>query len=138
MLDHGDTLLMIAQQHNVKEENILYPMADDALASHRRGEFEFRAGEVEAAGEERDVRLLRLPHRVAEGAVVGEDVVERLAGVEQVDAEVDGQVGLRIAVDEENPAAVLRQRRPEIGDGGRLADAPLVVENRDHAHGSAL
>jgi len=31
VLDHGDTLLMIIQQHNVKEENILYPMADRAL-----------------------------------------------------------------------------------------------------------
>ena len=32
MLDHGDTLLMLIQQHNVKEEGILYPMADQHLA----------------------------------------------------------------------------------------------------------
>jgi len=32
VLDHGDTLLMLIQQHNVKEEGILYPMADQALA----------------------------------------------------------------------------------------------------------
>ena len=31
-LDHGDTLLMLVQQHNLKEENILYPMADTALS----------------------------------------------------------------------------------------------------------
>lgn len=30
-LDAGDTLLMIIQQHNVKEEGMLYPMADEAL-----------------------------------------------------------------------------------------------------------
>lgn len=29
--DHGDTLLMLIQQHNVKEEGILYPMADNVL-----------------------------------------------------------------------------------------------------------
>ncbi len=33
VLDHGDTLLMLIQQHNVKEEGILYPMAEQALAS---------------------------------------------------------------------------------------------------------
>ena len=31
LLDHGDTLLMLVQQHNVKEEGILYPMADQTL-----------------------------------------------------------------------------------------------------------
>jgi hemerythrin-like domain-containing protein len=31
LLDHGDTLLMIIQQHNAKEEGILYRMADRAL-----------------------------------------------------------------------------------------------------------
>ncbi len=29
--EHGDTLLMVEQQHNVKEENVLYPMAEDHL-----------------------------------------------------------------------------------------------------------
>lgn len=33
VLDHGDTLLMLSQQHNVKEEGILYPMADQALGA---------------------------------------------------------------------------------------------------------
>ena len=28
VVDHGDTLLMLVQQHNAKEENVLYPMAD--------------------------------------------------------------------------------------------------------------
>ena len=32
-LDHGDTLLMLVQQHNVKEEGILYPMAGAHLQS---------------------------------------------------------------------------------------------------------
>ncbi|MBI5504168.1 MAG: hemerythrin domain-containing protein [Deltaproteobacteria bacterium] len=31
VLDHGDTLMMLVAQHNAKEENMLYPMADNAL-----------------------------------------------------------------------------------------------------------
>lgn len=31
-LDLGDTLLMLIQQHNVKEEGMLYPMAENLLA----------------------------------------------------------------------------------------------------------
>ncbi len=33
VLDLGDTLLMLVQQHNQTEEGMLYPMADSALAS---------------------------------------------------------------------------------------------------------
>lgn len=37
LLDHGDTLLMLIQQHNVKEEQILYPLADARLAAQWPG-----------------------------------------------------------------------------------------------------
>jgi iron-sulfur cluster repair protein YtfE (RIC family) len=33
LLDQGDTLLMVIQQHNVKEEGMLYPMAEERLAA---------------------------------------------------------------------------------------------------------
>ncbi len=33
VMDLGDTLLMLVQQHNQKEEGMLYPMANDALGS---------------------------------------------------------------------------------------------------------
>ncbi|HJP36976.1 MAG TPA: hypothetical protein QF901_13425 [Gammaproteobacteria bacterium] len=32
-LGFSETLLIIMQQHNVKEEQVLYPMADQALGS---------------------------------------------------------------------------------------------------------
>jgi hemerythrin-like domain-containing protein len=32
LLDQGDTLQILIQQHNVKEEGVLYPMAERALA----------------------------------------------------------------------------------------------------------
>ena len=34
VLDLGDTLLMLVQQHNAKEEAMLYPMADRAVGHH--------------------------------------------------------------------------------------------------------
>lgn len=37
VLAHGDTLLMLTQQHNRKEEAMLYPMADTALAAEWPG-----------------------------------------------------------------------------------------------------
>ncbi len=42
-LDIGDTLLMLIQQHNVKEEGMLYPMAENMLA----GEWAVLAGQLE-------------------------------------------------------------------------------------------
>ena len=32
---HGETLVILMQQHNLKEENILYPMCDSSLAANR-------------------------------------------------------------------------------------------------------
>lgn len=32
-LDQGDTLLMVIQQHNVKEEGVLYPMSENTLGA---------------------------------------------------------------------------------------------------------
>ncbi len=36
-LDLGDTLHMLIQQHNIKEEGMLYPMAEDVLAGEWAG-----------------------------------------------------------------------------------------------------
>jgi hemerythrin-like domain-containing protein len=36
-MDVGDTLLMLIQQHNVKEEGMLYPMAENILAAEWAG-----------------------------------------------------------------------------------------------------
>lgn len=33
-MDLGDTLLMLVQQHNIKEEGMLYPMAENILAGN--------------------------------------------------------------------------------------------------------
>ena len=35
ILEDGETMMILVQHHNVKEEGILYPMADQHLASYR-------------------------------------------------------------------------------------------------------
>ena len=35
ILEVDETMMILMQQHNVKEEGILYPMADQHLASYR-------------------------------------------------------------------------------------------------------
>ena len=35
IMEVGETMMILMQQHNVKEEGILYPMADQHLASYR-------------------------------------------------------------------------------------------------------
>jgi hemerythrin-like domain-containing protein len=35
LADAVQTLLFVMQQHNAKEENVLYPLADQALATHK-------------------------------------------------------------------------------------------------------
>ena len=46
VLDHGDTLMMLIQQHNVKEEGMLYPLADQATGH----EWEELRGKLSAIG----------------------------------------------------------------------------------------
>ncbi|MCO4763873.1 MAG: hemerythrin domain-containing protein [Myxococcales bacterium] len=47
LIDHGDTLMMLIAQHNVKEENMLYPMSQRAIGagwSAMHGDIEQRFG----------------------------------------------------------------------------------------------
>lgn len=48
--DQGDTLLMLIQQHNVKEENILYPMAERTLGGAAWAPLAARLEAMYAAG----------------------------------------------------------------------------------------
>ena len=44
LADAADTLLLVMQQHNVKEENVLYPMADRTVAHSLLVRLEGRKG----------------------------------------------------------------------------------------------
>ena len=62
---------------------------------------------------------------------LGQHVVDRELEVLGVDAQREGQAGLRVEVDEQHPVAELGQRGPDRGDGRRLGDATLLVGDRE-------
>src|SRR5262249_36922835 len=49
-------------------------------------------------------------------------------------AEVERRVRLRVEVQDERPVPLRREGRGEVDRGGRLADAPLLVQDRDPSH----
>ena len=56
-----------------------------------------------------------------------------------VEPEREGQAGLRVEVDHENPLPELGERHPDGRDGGGLGDATLLVGHRDRAgHGASF
>ena len=62
---------------------------------------------------------------------LGQHVVHRELEVLGVDAEGEGQAGLRVEVDEQDLVAELGQGRPEGGHRGGLGDAALLVGDRE-------
>ena len=63
---------------------------------------------------------------------VGEDVGHRSIDGVEVDAEARGEIRLRVHVDAEDAIALFRERSGEIDRRRRLADAALLVRDRDH------
>ena len=61
-----------------------------------------------------------------------QDVGDGSLDLAEVDPETDGQVGLGIHVDREDSLAQLGQRTGQVDRGGRLANAALLVRDRDH------
>ena len=54
----------------------------------------------------------------------------------RLDAEASRQRALRVKVNGENAATVLGERRRQVDRGGRLADATLLVAQRNNARGA--
>ena len=65
-------------------------------------------------------------------AAVGEDVGHRAFDGVEIDAEARGQVRLGIHVDAEDAIALLSERAGEVDRRRRLADAALLIGDRDH------
>ena len=102
------------------------------LAAERGHELDLGAGEVDGRGEHEEVLEARRLDAVERGHVVHEHVVDRALDVAGVDAEPGRRVALRVEVDHQHPEPELGERRAEVDGGGRLADATLLVGDRDH------
>ena len=67
------------------------------------------------------------------GVPLHEQVVDRAVQLVRADAQTDGRGALRVEVDDQHLAAVLGQRGAQVDRGRRLADATLLVAQRDDA-----
>ncbi|MBG9885239.1 hypothetical protein ABE10_01280, partial [Bacillus toyonensis] len=123
----------------VDEDDVVLPrhLAEDAgedrLAGHLVDEVDLGGGEIDVGRDDVqpldrgvDDRLTRVALRVQEQIVDGGDVVRR-------DSQTCRQGALRIEVDGQNFAPVLCEGRGEIDGGRGLADAALLVAQRDDA-----
>ena len=86
-----------------------------------------RRSEIEIVGHRPDDPL--------EAAAVQKGVVDRRSiEVRPPAAQAEGGVPLGVEIDEEGPAPETRQAGAQVDGRGRLAAAPLLVGDGDHAH----
>ena len=112
---------------------VLERVAQDLLATERREELALGAGEVDVRGRDVDAGALgRADTSVKGRATVGEDIGHRLSTVLRLMPRPGRQVRLRIHVDAEDAIALFLEGPGEIDRRGRLADAALLVCDRDH------
>ena len=108
-------------------------LAQGVLPADRAEQLDLRRRQLE--GRRRDIDPGRLGgdddlgHRRAR---IGQDVGNGPLNRPEVDAEPDGQVGLGVHVDAQDAIALLGQGTPKVDCGRRLADAALLIRNRDH------
>src|SRR6266542_2206156 len=119
---------VVVALHDVARELVAerHLAADGAEELHLRGrELDVRGCDVDVLGprvhDDRGERRLGLEHDVRHPAL----------DVREVDAQAHGQVRLWIEVDAEDRAAELGQRPTEVDGARRLADAALLVRDRD-------
>ena len=112
---------------------------DDVLAPGAGEEVGLGAGELDRGRQDVDA-LLGLDDDLDRVDTLGQDVVDRGLEVLGVDAEREGQAGLRVEVDQQHAVPELGQRGADRGDGRGLRDPALLVGDgqRDGGRSPAL
>jgi len=101
-------------------------------------DFELEAREVHRRGRQEKLRHGCRDHRVAHRRGAGQHVVSRGAARLALDAEPGRGVALRIEIDDQHVFADGGERGAEIDRGRGLADAALLVGDRQHARACGL
>src|SRR3569833_3266816 len=111
--------------------------AKNVLAADLENKLDLRAGQVDVAGQQVHALDAGLQDDLfVVHAPLHEQVVDReveLAGVAL--AQADRQCALGVEVDQEHPPSLLGQGRAQVDGRRRLADAALLVADRDDAGG---
>src|SRR6202043_289885 len=98
-----------------------------------RSEFELEAGEIHGGGCDMQPRHRGRHHCVAQRRLPDQHIVGRAAAAAAIDAKTGRGIPLRIKIDDQHALADRRQRGAEIDRGGGLADAALLVGERQDA-----
>ena len=104
-------------------------LAQSGLAFVERCELDLGAGEIDVRGHEAQQRHCGLHHHFVHRGIASEELVDGAAHSRRIESEAGGGVGLGVEIDEQHGMAELRQRGAEVDGGGRLADAPLLVDD---------
>src|SRR5690606_11174783 len=95
-------------------------------------ELDLGGGQVDVGRQQVQSGDVRLDQDIVDADVVlHQQVVDGQLQVVRVDPETDREGTLRVEVDQQDPPAVLRQRRPQVDGGGGLAHPTLLVGHRD-------
>src|SRR5713101_3726435 len=122
------------------DEDVVVPIDDVArelvtqshLAADRVEEFHLGGRELERRGGDVDLlRFCRPDGRPERHVRVDEDVCDAALDGVEVDAETNGQVGLRIEVDAEDFVTERRERAAEVDGARGLADAAFLIRDRN-------
>ena len=108
-------------------------IAQAERAAGRRAEFELEAGQIHGRGRDVQPRHRGRHHGFAQRRFADQHVIGRAVAVAAIDAEAGRGVALRIEIDDQHALADRRERGAEIDRGGGLADAALLVGERQDA-----
>ncbi len=109
-------------------------VAQAMLRAKRRHELGLDAREVRVGRDDEEARDFRWHHGARQRPVADENVIARDGAKLGADVEAGGGVALRVGVEHHDALADGRERGAEVDGGGRLADAALLVRDRQNPH----
>jgi hypothetical protein len=104
---------------------------EPGLTRELADQLDLRAGEVDRGRERVEMGDRRRDHRVVERGLGDHDVVDGDIASLMADPHTGRRVALGVEVHHEHPVPELRERRAQTDGGRRLADAALLVRDRD-------
>src|SRR5262249_26191642 len=108
-------------------------VAEDDLAADHAGQLHLGGGQVDVRAGHPEVVGDLLAH-LGQRLRVDQHVVHRRRRAVRLDAKVSGGMCLRVEVEDADAASALGQRCRQVDRGRRLADAALLIEDRDPSH----
>ena len=113
-------------------------VAQNHLATEGVGQLELGAREIDARRQQPQILRARITQRTRQRRVAEQHGVARRLTAHQLHVEVQRQIGLRIEIDQDDSASGAGERSAEVDRAGGLADAALLIDQRDATHGRGI